>query len=165
MQTTVVRAMVSQTVGWASVFCALPGGGGEARVQPGLGQGSTLLGWRASLSTPPGLTHKAELVGEHLEEAVAVHGEEDGKVGGQAAPDEEVVDGRPETRVQPDLVERGRRRQGSEDGHGAQGTAPGQNGTQTFTRVCYRLGLSSRVPTCTLTTITREVATVTAKDW
>lgn len=28
MHTTVVRAMVSQTVGCASVFCALPGGGG-----------------------------------------------------------------------------------------------------------------------------------------
>lgn len=26
MQTTVVRAMVNQTVGWASVFCALPAG-------------------------------------------------------------------------------------------------------------------------------------------
>ena len=28
MHTTVVRAMVSQTVGCANVFCALPGGGG-----------------------------------------------------------------------------------------------------------------------------------------
>lgn len=163
MQTTVVRAMVSQTVGWASVFCALPGGGKHESSQGSAGAAPCWGGGHRSASL--GLTHEAELVGEHLEEAVAVHGEEDGKVGGQAAPDEEVVDGRPETRVQPDLAERGRRRQGSEDGHGAQGTAPGQNGTQTFTHVCDRLGLSSRAPTCTLTTITREVATVTAKDW
>lgn len=36
-----------------------------------------------------------------------MHGEENGEVGGQAAPDEEVVDGGPEARVQPDLGEGG----------------------------------------------------------
>ena len=48
MQTTVVRAMVSQTVGWASVFCAFPGGGKHE-----WSQGLALLGWGASLSPPP----------------------------------------------------------------------------------------------------------------
>lgn len=48
---------------------------------------------------PRGLTHKAELIGEHPEEAITVHGEEDGEVGGQAAPDEEVIDGCPESCV------------------------------------------------------------------
>lgn len=113
MHTTVVRAMVSQTVGCASVFCALPGGGG-VRKRGGVegGVGGAAFSPRASQSSEGGaeqggLTHEAELIGEHLEEAVAVHGEENGEVGGQAAPDEEVVDGGPEARVQPDLGEGG----------------------------------------------------------
>lgn len=64
------------------------------------------------------LTHEAELIGEHLEEAVAVHGEENGEVGGQAAPDEEVVDGRPETRIQADLGEKEEEEAESGGGHG-----------------------------------------------
>lgn len=108
------------------MFCALPGGG---RREPGPGGDSALpegpKPGGEQRSAPPGLTHKAELVGEHLEEAIAVHGKEDGKVGCQAAPDEEVVDGRPEARVQTDLAERGRRRQGSRDSQGALSRATG----------------------------------------
>lgn len=49
------------------------------------------------------LTHKPELVGKHVEKPIAVHGKENGKVNSQAAPDEEVVDGRPVARIQPNL--------------------------------------------------------------
>lgn len=52
---------------------------------------------------PQILTHKPELVWKHVEEAIAVHGKEDGKVDGEAAPDEEVVDGCPIARIQPNL--------------------------------------------------------------
>lgn len=114
---------------------------------------------------PPGLTHEAELVGEHLEEAIAVHGKEDGKVGCQAAPDEEVVDGRPEARVQTDLAERGRRRQGSRDSQGALSMATGPSLHVPSVRRPPPGVAQDSLPTCTLTTITREVATVTAKDW
>lgn len=96
MQTTAVRAMVSQTVGWASVFCAVPGGKNESG--EGVGQNNTLC-WGEEHRAPERLTHKAELVREHPEEAVTMHGEEDGKIGSQAAPDEEVVDGCPESCV------------------------------------------------------------------
>lgn len=49
------------------------------------------------------LTHKPELVWKHVKEPIAVHGEEDGKVNSEAAPDEEVVDGSPVACVQPNL--------------------------------------------------------------
>lgn len=93
----------------------------------------------AHRSAPLALTHKAELVGEHLEESITVHGKQDGEVGGEAAPDEEVVDSRPEARVQPDLVERGRKKQGSGSSCGVLSMAMGQDGTQAFTSsLCSR---------------------------
>lgn len=69
-----------------------------------------------------GLTHKAELVGKHVKEPIAVHGEEDGKVHSEAAPDEEVVDGRPVACVQSDL------RRGAAQVGGPPKTLPVRNG-------------------------------------
>lgn len=154
------------------------------------------------------LTHKAKLVGEHLEEAVAVHGKKDGEVHGQAAPDEEVVDSCPEPCVQPDLGRAGEVMGKLETGQArgqalwGLGQAPGSKDTFLASNpgpstlhdpdlqlhplslemqpllgwgmeACQQLKQSSLTPplppgaqpTCTLTTMTREVATVTAKDW
>lgn len=100
-----------------------------------------------------------------------MHGEEDSEVHGQAAPDEEVVDGRPVARVQPDL-----HRAAAVTAGGAVTPKPRllpRNSAAT-PRAARGTGGSllaegTAVPgllhTCTLTTMTNDVATVTAKDW
>lgn len=117
------------------------------------------------------LTHKPELVGKHVEKPIAVHGKENGKVNSQAAPDEEVVDGRPVACVQANLQKAG---VSQAEGPITPTPCPLPRNTTVVPRAAPGTGGSLlpevravlRLPhTCTLTTMTSEVATVTAKDW
>ena len=97
-----------------------------------------------------------------------MHGKEDGKVNSKASPDEEVVDGRPVACVQPNLQKGGIVRQA----HALKApsprnrtvvprAAPGTEGSL----LPEKRGVPGWPHTCTLTTMTKDVATVTAKDW
>lgn len=68
-------------------------------------RGGGLRGGRAQTVTGWVVTDKWEAGGKDEVDPIAVHGEGDCEVGGQAAPDEELVDGRPIVGVQAQLQE------------------------------------------------------------
>lgn len=105
-------------------------------------------------------TYKVELVGKDCEEGLTVQSKHDGEIGAQRAPHKHMVDDGPEACVESNL----------------------HNHTQTNTQntrgahlICmteqylkcreYLVNATLASLTCTLTTITRAVAVVTAKVW
>lgn len=105
-----------------------------------------------------GPTYKVELIGKDPEEGLTVQGEHDGEVGAQRAPHKHMVDNCPEACVKSDL-----------HNHTQRCTVNTQwrNRQQLNMEVasCRNANTTPAPLTCTLTTMTRAVAVVTAKVW